>query len=108
MNVALGVLQVRSVIFLASWTFFEFTSGQSLGKKVMNLKVIDMNAKVPTLAKAFLRALGKVFILVLDVSVGWIFLNENGQKLLVELTDTLVIKVKPLRSSGVKVVKEEE
>ena len=54
MNVALGVLQVRSVIFLAYWTFFEFTSGQSLGKKVMNLKVIDMNANVPTLAKAFL------------------------------------------------------
>ncbi|MCS4537408.1 MAG: RDD family protein [Thaumarchaeota archaeon] len=109
MNTAFGsVLQVRSLVFLAYWTYFESTSGQSLGKKVMNLKVVDMNGNVPTLAKAFLQALGKAFILVLDVIVGWIFLSENRQRLLNKLTDTLVIKVKPLPPSGVKLVKEQE
>jgi len=33
MNVTFGFLQVRSVIHLAYWTYFESTSGQSLGKK---------------------------------------------------------------------------
>ena len=107
MNMALGTLQVRSVIFLTYWTYFESTSGQSLGKKVMNLKVVDMNGNVPNLTMAFLQALGKAFILVLDVIIGWIFLNENRQRLLNKLTYTLVIKVKSLPSSGVKLVKEE-
>jgi hypothetical protein len=39
--------------------------------------------------------------------LGWIFLNENRQRLLNKLTKTLVIKVKPV-PSGVKLVKEEE
>ena len=104
----LGVPQVRSVIFLAYWIYFESKRDQSLGKKVMNLKAVDVNGNVPTLALAFLQALGEAFILVLDVIVGWIFLNEKRQRLLNRLTNTLVIKVKPLHSSGVKVVKEEE
>ena len=43
----------------------------------MNLKVVDMKGDVPNLRIAFLQALGKAFILVLDVVIGWIFLNEN-------------------------------
>ncbi|MBM3897172.1 MAG: RDD family protein [Thaumarchaeota archaeon] len=107
MNIAFGA-QVRSVIYLAYWTYFESTSGQSLGKKAMNLKVVDMNGNVPKLTMAFFQALGKAFILVLDVIIGWIFLNENRQRLLNRLTDTLVIKVKSVPSSGIKLVKEEE
>jgi len=72
----------------------------------MNLKVVDMKGDVPNLRIAFLQALGKAFILVLDVVIGWIFLNENRQRLLNKLTDTVVIKVKP-KPSGVKLVKEE-
>ncbi len=106
MNVTFGFLQVRSVIYLAYWTYFESSSGQSLGKKAMNLKVVDMKGDVPNLRIAFLQALGKAFILVLDVVIGWIFLNENRQRLLNKLTDTVVIKVKP-KPSGVKLVKEE-
>jgi len=106
MNVTFGFLQVRSVIYLAYWTYFESSSGQSLGKKAMNLKVVDMKGDVPNLRIAFLQALGKAFILILDVVIGWIFLNENRQRLLNKLTDTVVIKVKP-KPSGVKLVKEE-
>ena len=108
MNTAFAsVLQVRSVVFLAYWTYFESTSGQSLGKKVMNLKVVDMNGNVPKPTMVFFQALGKAFILALDVIIGWIFLSEDRQRLLNKLTDTLVIKAKPV-PPGIKLVKEDE
>jgi len=59
----------------------------------MNLKVVDMKGDLPSPRMAILKALGKAFILLLDVLVGWIFLNENRQRLLNRLTDTFVIKV---------------
>ena len=98
---------LRSAVFLAYWTYFESTSGQSLGKKIMNLKVVDINGNVPNTTNSFLQALGKAFILPLDLLIGWIFLNEKRQRLLNKLSDTLVVKVKPVAQPvNVKYVKE--
>ena len=73
----------------------------------MNLKVVDMMGNVPSLRMVFLQALAKASIQLLDVTIGWIFLSQSRQRLLNKLTDTLVIKVKPI-PVGVKLVKEGE
>ena len=73
----------------------------------MNLKVVDINGNVPNTTNSFLQALGKAFILPLDLLIGWIFLNEKRQRLLNKLSDTLVVKVKPVAQPvNVKYVKE--
>lgn len=60
MKLATDYLQIRSVIYLLYWTYFESTSGQSLGKKVMNLKVVDMNGNVPNTTMAFFASSGQI------------------------------------------------
>lgn len=106
-SILTGVFHLRSAVFLAYWTYFESTTGQSLGKKIMNLKVVDINGNVPNTTNSFLQALGKAFILPLDLLIGWIFLNEKRQRLLNKLSDTLVVKVKPFAQPvNVKYVKE--
>jgi RDD family protein len=36
---------LSSLVFTAYWTYFESTSGQSIGKKIMHLKTTDLEGK---------------------------------------------------------------
>ena len=105
-SIMTNVFHLRTAVFVAYWAYFKSSSGQSLGKKIMNLKVVDINGNVPNTTKSFLQALGKAFILPLDVLLGWVFLNEKRQRLLNKLSDTIVIKVRPsAEATNVKFVK---
>jgi hypothetical protein len=41
-----------------------------------------------------ISSFGKTFLLPLDVVLGWIFTNENRQRIFNKIGDTLVIKIK--------------
>ena len=84
---------VASLVFLAYWTYFESTTGQSIGKKVMNLKTTDLNGHVAKRKKVVLSAFGKAFLLPIDVLLGWIFTNEKRQRIFNRASDTIVIKI---------------
>ncbi len=41
-----------------------------------------------------ISSFGKTFLLPLDMALGWIFTNENRQRIFNKIGDTLIIKIK--------------
>lgn len=85
---------ISSIVFFLYWTYFESTTGQSIGKKVMNLKTTNLDGTVAEGKKVALAAFGKAFILPFDVILGWIFTNDRRQRIFNRVSNTLVIKIK--------------
>lgn len=83
-----------SIIFFAYWSILEYKKGQSIGKKILNLKVTDMYGRPPDWKGVMISSFGKTFLLPLDVVLGWIFTNENRQRIFNRIGDTLIIKIK--------------
>jgi hypothetical protein len=85
---------VSSLVFMAYWTYFESTTGQSIGKKLLHLKTTDLSGKRINVKTAVLESFGKAFLLPLDVILGWIFTNNKRQRIFNRASDTIVIKLK--------------
>jgi uncharacterized RDD family membrane protein YckC len=85
---------ISSLVFFLYWTYFESRTGQSLGKKVMNLKTTNLDGTVAQGKKVALAAFGKAFLLPFDVILGWIFTNERRQRIFNRASNTIVIKIK--------------
>lgn len=83
-----------SVIFFAYWTILEYKTGQTIGKKIFNLKVTDIHGKNPDLKGIMISSFGKSFLLPIDVVLGWILTNEKRQRIFNKLGGTLIIKIK--------------
>jgi uncharacterized RDD family membrane protein YckC len=50
---------ISSLVFFLYWTYFESTTGQSIGKKVMNLKTTNLNGNIAAGKMVALAAFGK-------------------------------------------------
>ena len=85
---------ISSLVFFLYWTYFESTTGQSIGKRVMNLKITSLNGTVAERKKVALAAFGKAFLLPFDVILGWIFTNDKRQRVFNRVSNTIVIKIK--------------
>ncbi len=83
-----------SIIFFAYWTILEYKKGQTVGKKILNLKITDMYGKSPDWKGVMISSFGKTFLLPLDVALGWVFTNENRQRIFNKIGETLIIKIK--------------
>ncbi len=94
-NPGLGAIKyaVQSLMFFGYWTYFESTSGQSIGKKLLKIKTADLAGNIADAKSVAISSFGKAFILPLDVFLGWIFTNEKRQRLLSRANDTIVIRV---------------
>jgi uncharacterized RDD family membrane protein YckC len=85
---------ISSLVFMAYWTYFESTTGRSIGKNLMHLKTTDLAGKNIDAKTALLESFGKAFLLPLDVILGWIFTNNNRQRIFNRASNTIVIKLK--------------
>ncbi len=83
-----------SLLFFAYWTILEYKTGQTIGKKILNLKVTNISGNRPSLKGVIIGSFGKAFLLPLDVLLGWILTNEKRQRVFNKLGDTLVVKIK--------------
>jgi uncharacterized RDD family membrane protein YckC len=83
-----------SIIFFAYCTILEYKTGQTIGKKILNLKLTDKYGKSPDWKGVMISSFGKTFLLPIDVVLGWLFTNENRQRIFNKIGDTLVIKIK--------------
>ena len=83
-----------SMIFFTYWVILEYKTGQTIGKKILNLKVTDMSGNKPDLKGIVLSSFGKSFLLPIDVVLGMILTNEKRQRIFNKLGDTLVVKIK--------------
>jgi uncharacterized RDD family membrane protein YckC len=92
-EIAIGYV-IRSLIFLAYWSYFESTTGQSIGKRILRLKTVGMIGEIVNIRNALIEGFGKSFLLPIDLIVGWIFTNKKRQRLLNRASNTIVIKLK--------------
>ena len=83
-----------SILFFVYWTILEYKTGQTIGKKILNLRVVNLKGKNPSLQGILLSSFGKSFLLPLDVIIGWILTNEKRQRVFNKLGDTVIVKIK--------------
>lgn len=93
-NPGLGAIKyaVQSLMFFGYWTYFESTSGQSIGKKLLKIKTTDLAGNMADTKSMAISSFGKAFILPIDVFFGWIFTNDKRQRLLSRASNTIVVK----------------
>ena len=82
-----------SAVFLVYWILLEYITGQSLGKRVLNLKTVKEDGTDPSLIDCVLNSFGKAFLLPLDVILGLIFTDKKRQRIFNRLSNTIVIKI---------------
>lgn len=96
-----------SVLFFVYWTVLEYKTGQTIGKKIMNLKIINVDGKEPNLKGIIISSFGKAFLLPIDVIFGWFLTNEKRQRIFNRLGDTLIVKIKEVNDiSDIKYLKD--
>ena len=83
-----------SILFFVYWTVLEYKTGQTIGKKILNLRVTDMEGRSPSLKGILISSFGKSFLLPIDLIIGWILTNEKRQRVFNKLGDTIITKIK--------------
>ncbi|MCV0400865.1 MAG: RDD family protein [Nitrosopumilus sp.] len=95
-----------SILFFSYWTILEYKTGQTIGKKILNLRMTNLKGGKPNLKGILLSSFGKSFLLPIDVIVGWILTNESRQRVFNKLGDTIIIKIKDEENSGSTYLKD--
>ena len=88
-NIKFGIDNVLQFLY---YMFMDQYYGQSLGKKVMNLRITKIGGAPLSLADAAIESFGKVFLLPIDFIIGFFFYKEKNQRLFNYLSDTVVIR----------------
>ncbi len=85
-------LGFRNMALFLYWTYTEGTTGQSLGKKIMKIKVTDLQGEPIDMSRSLYQAIGKAFLLPLDAIVGLMMYQEKEQRLFNHLSETIVVR----------------
>ena len=99
----------HTIIYFLSWTSFEGYSGQSRGKMVMNLRVVNRDGTRLKYPMAAVESLGKANIfpvLVLDCLIGWLGMPGTKLRLFNRISNTIVIKTDYREPDGVVYIRE--
>lgn len=89
MSVRFGVDNILGFLY---FMFMDHYYGQSVGKKVMNLRVTKMDGGPLDLMDAAIEAFGKVFLLPIDFLIGFFMFRGMNQRLFNHLSDTVVVR----------------
>jgi len=89
-----GMYIPTSVMFLSYWIILEYKTGQTIGKKMFNLKVTNSQGGKPSLIGVVISSFGKSFILPVDMILGLIITNDKRQRIFNRMGNTIVIKIK--------------
>jgi uncharacterized RDD family membrane protein YckC len=100
----------QHLLFFLYWTISEGYCGQSVGKMVMNLKVVKRDGKKIGYALAALESVGKAFlpVLIFDCLIGWLGMPGTKLRLFNRISNTIVIKTDYREPHGIVYVKERE
>jgi uncharacterized RDD family membrane protein YckC len=92
-----------SVLFLAYWIVLEYKTGQSIGKKILHLKIVNMDGKPPSLLGVIISSFGKSFLLPIDMILGLVFTNQKRQRIFNKIGETIVIKIQNTENTSEKI-----
>lgn len=100
----------QTLFFFLYWTVMEGFQGrgQSIGKMVMNLKVINRDGSKIRYSAAAIESAGKAFLLPLDCLIGWFGMPGSKLRMFNRLSNTVVIKTDYKEPDGILYVKEKE
>lgn len=100
----------QTLFFFGYWTIMEGFQGrgQSIGKMVMNLKVVNRDGTRVSYKGAAIESVGKAFILPLDCLIGWLAMPGTKLRMFNRLSNTLVVKTDYKEPAGIVYVKEKE
>ena len=82
----------RSVLYFFYWTIMEGMYGQSLGKMAMKIEVAHIDGGPIDYGTAAIQAVGKAFLLPIDLILGWFLSPRMDQRFFNKISDTVVVK----------------
>jgi uncharacterized RDD family membrane protein YckC len=82
--------------------------GQSIGKMVMNLKVVNRDGTKINFTTAAIESFGKAFLLPLDCLIGWLAMPGTKLRVFNRISNTIVIKSDYKEPHGILYVREKE
>jgi uncharacterized RDD family membrane protein YckC len=84
---------VMGFLYVLYFTVTESIYGYTIGKRVVNLKVMQPNGKKPSLQSAFIRNVSKIhfLILLLDTFGGFFTSKDNHQRYIDQIANTTVV-----------------
>lgn len=82
-----------SLVFLGYWIILEYKTGQSIGKRVLQLKITNLRGEKANLKEIVISSFGKSFLLPIDIILGWIFTNKKRQRIFNKIGNTIIIKL---------------
>jgi len=91
----------ETIFFFLYWTVMEGFRGQSIGKMVMNLKVVNRDGTKIHYGTAALESVGKAFILPLDCLIGWLAMPNTKLRVFNRISNTIVIKTDYKEPDGI-------
>ena len=100
----------ETIFFFAYWTVMEGFRGQSIGKMVMNLRVVNRDGTKINYTTAAIESSGKAFFLILplDCLIGWFGMPGTKLRVFNRISNTIVIKTDYREPVGIQYVKEKE
>jgi uncharacterized RDD family membrane protein YckC len=101
---------IDAFIFFLYWTICESYKGQSIGKMVMNIRVVNRDGTKIHWGTAAIESLGKAFIpiLVLDCLIGWLAMPQTKLRVFNRISNTIVIKTDYREPDGILYVRDKE
>jgi uncharacterized RDD family membrane protein YckC len=100
----------QTLFFFLYWTAMEGFQGrgQSIGKMVMNLKIVNRDGTKIRYSTAAIESFGKTFILPLDCLIGWLAMPGTKLRMFNRLSNTIVIKTDYKEPDGILYMKDKE
>lgn len=88
-NLRFGLNNILEFLY---FMFMDQYYGQSIGKKVMNIRITKEGGAPLTMIDAAIESFGKVFLLPFDFLIGYFMYGDKNQRLFNYLSDTVVIR----------------
>ena len=115
-NLDLIAIGIESLFFFTYWTVMEGFRGQSIGKMVMNLRVVNrdgskinyLTAALESFPKAFLNVPFILILLPLDCLIGWLAMPGMKLRVFNRISNTIVIKADYKEPHGILYIREKE
>ncbi len=85
-------LGANQLLWLIYFSLMDHYYGQSIGKKIMKIRVTKVGGAPLSLMDAAVESFGKVFLLPLDFLIGYFLYLDKNQRLFNYLSDTVVIR----------------
>jgi uncharacterized RDD family membrane protein YckC len=98
----------ETIFFFLYWTVMEGFRGQSIGKMVMNLKVVNRDGTTINYGTAAIESIGKAFLLPLDCLIGWLAMPNTKLRVFNRISNTIVIKTDYKEPVGILYIREKE